>query len=194
MAMKIFRLFRADAGTTKFCKAEFAEDSLWHKESLFRNRYRNIHEVPIVYCVKNKCKPEDYPSAPAFLVSRRFCELIKKLNKNLECFESTIKYSGKEKDWKNKILYNDFYTLVFPEYELFDWDKSEYVSDISFDGRRIVTDTKKIVLDKNKLNVVDDNFFVLKEKSTKFLCTEIAKNAIENAGLTGIGFEELEIE
>lgn len=191
--MGIFRIFRAGVGTMKFCKAEFAEDSLWHKESLFRNRYRSIHEVPIVYCVKNKCKPEDYPSAPACLVSPRFCGLIKKLNKNLECFESMIKYAGKEKDLKDKILYDDFYTLVFPEYELFNWDASEYVSDISFDGRRIVTDTKKIVLDKNKLNAVDDNFFVLKEKSTKFLCTEMAKDAIENAGLTGIGFEELEI-
>ncbi|MDE5581648.1 MAG: hypothetical protein K2I95_09545 [Treponemataceae bacterium] len=190
--MGIFRIFRADAGTTKFCKAEFAEDSLWHKESLFRNRYRSIHEVPIVYCVKNKCKPEDYPSAPACLVSPRFCGLIKKLNKNVECFESVIKYAGKEKDLKDKILYDDFYTLVFPEYELFNWDASEYVSDISFDGRRIVTDTKKIVLDRNKLNAVDDNFFALKEKSTKFLCTEMAKDAIENAGLTGIGFEELE--
>ena len=190
--MGTFRIFRADAGTTKFCKAEFAEDSLWHKESLFRNRYRSIHEVPIVYCVKNKCKPEDYPSAPACLVSSRFCELIKKLNNNVECFESVIKYAGKEKNLKDKILYDDFYTLVFPEYELFNWDVSEYVSDISFDGRRIVTDTKKIVLDRNKLNAVDDNFFVLKEKSTKFLCTEMAKDAIENAGLTGIGFEELE--
>lgn len=190
--MGMFRIFRADAGTTKFCKAEFAEDSLWHKESLVRNRYRSIHEVPIVYCVKNKCKPEDYPSAPACLVSPRFCGLIKKFNKNLECFESVIKYAGKEKDLKDKVLYDDFYTLVFPEYELFNWDVSEYVSDIGFGGRRIVTDTKKIVLDRNKLNAVDDNFFVLKEKSTKFLCTEMAKDAIENAGLTGIGFEELE--
>ena len=103
-----------------------------------------------------------------------------------------IKYAGKEKDLKDKVLYDDFYTLVFPEYELFDWEASEYVSDISFDGRRIVTDTKKIVLDRNKLNAVDDNYFVLKEKSTKFLCTEMAKDAIENAGLAGIGFEELE--
>ena len=190
--MGMFRIFRADAGTTKFCKAEFAEDSLWHKESLVRNRYRSIHEVPIVYCVKNKCKPEDYPSAPACLVSPRICGLIKKFNKNLECFESVIKYAGKEKDLKDKVLYDDFYTLVFPEYELFNWDVSEYVSDIGFGGRRIVTDTKKIVLDRNKLNAVDDNFFVLKEKSTKFLCTEMAKDAIENAGLTGIGFEELE--
>ncbi len=192
--MRIFRIFRADAGATKFCKAEFVEDNLWHKESLFRNRYRSIHEVPIVYCVKNKCKPEDYPSAPACLVSSRFYALIKKLNKKLECFESVIKYSGKEKDLKDKILYDDFYTLVFPEYELFNWNASEYVSDISFDGRRIVTDTKKIVLDKNKCNAIDDNFFVLKEKSTKFLCTEVAKEAIENAGLTGIGFEELELD
>lgn len=132
--MGMFRIFRADAGTTKFCKAEFAEDSLWHKESLFRNRYRSIHEVPVVYCVKNKCKPEDYPSAPACLLSPRFCGLIKKLNKNLECFESVIKYAGKEKDLKDKVLYDDFYTLVFPEYELFNWEASEYVSDIGFDG------------------------------------------------------------
>lgn len=67
-------------------------------------------------------------------MSPRFCGLIKKLNKNLECFESVIKYAGKEKDLKDNILYDDFYTLVFPEYELFNWDASEYVSDISFDG------------------------------------------------------------
>ena len=54
----------------------------------------------------------------------------------------------------------------------------------------------KLVLSKEKLFLVDtsNNIFVLKETKLDIICTEIAKNMIESAGIKDVRFTELPVE
>ena len=160
------------------------QESPWFEEDFFMNRCEHKHELPIPYYVTNRYDPLDFPLSHNKLVSESFLNLIKKLNTEYESFESKLYYEKKEEMW------GPFYTMLFPEYELFNWDKSEYEID---DG--IICSMDKIVLDKSKtenLNI-KNNIFILKELPTKLLCTEIAKKAIEDAGLKGMTFKEIEV-
>ena len=160
------------------------QESPWFEEKFYRNECEHKHELPIPYYVTNRYDPLDFPLSHNTLVSESFLNVIKKINTEYESFESKLYYKKKEEMW------GTFYTMLFPEYELFNWEKSEYKID---DG--IIWSMDKIVLDKSKVmnTKFENNIFVLKEKKTYLLCTEVAKKAIEDAGLKGIGFEELEV-
>ena len=188
--MKFYKINRG-ANTTKFCEIHFFNESLWKNEELYFNKYEEKHEIPIKYELNNQYDPKSFPSSDAFLVSEKFFSVIKKLNKDFEYFESELYYKKNEKMWGN------YYTVIFPEYELFNWNKSDYSlfpsnnissKDISF-LRKIVLDNEKI-MNRETAN----QFFVLSESSCNLLCTETAKQAIEDAGLFDIIFEEIPVE
>ena len=54
----------------------------------------------------------------------------------------------------------------------------------------------KLVLSQEKLSLVDNsnNIFVLKETKLDVICTETAKNMIEEAGIKDVRFTELPVE
>ena len=111
------------------------------------------------------------------------------MNSDIKAFESELFY-------KNEKIWDIFYTLIFPEYSFFNWEKSDYEADENEKtGEKDIWLLRKLVLDKAKeLNISNlNNFFVLKEDPLTIICTEIAKNAIEEAGLTGVNFRELEV-
>ncbi len=86
--------------------------------------------------------------------------------------------------------------MIYPEYNLLDFENSDCKYEINkTTGDKNIRLLKKIVLKKSKVEQLnfDNNFFCLKEMPTKLLCTEIAKKAIEEACLTGVNFEELEV-
>jgi len=186
--MKMYLLTKG-TDSINYCEPEIFNDSAWKKEFLFRCEYKQLHELPIPYSVANKCEPSDFPLTTTILVSRRFFSIIQKLNKDYEFFESQFFYQKKEKLW------DLYYTIILPDYELFNWEESDYEKKININTKKaVVTNLKKIVLDKRKIqNVWENHFFILSEKRTQFICTETAKKAIEEVELTGINFEELEI-
>ena len=181
--MKFYELSNA-CGRTRYPEPTVFQESPWFEERFYRNECEHKHELPIPYYVTNRYDPLDFPLSKNTLVSESFLNVIKKINTEYESFESKIYYEKKEEMW------GTFYTMLFPEYELFNWEKSEYRY-----MNNIIATIKKIVLDKSKVEKTkfENNIFVLKEKKTYLLCTEVAKKAIEDAGLKGIGFEELEV-
>ena len=181
--MKFYKIGRGGEEIL-YPEPDIFEESPWYEEDFFMNRCEHKYELPIPYYVTNRYDPLDYPLASQKLMSEKFYNVIKKINTEYESFESKIYYEKKEEMW------GTFYTMLFPEYELFNWEKSEYRY-----MNNIIATIKKIVLDKSKVEKTkfENNIFVLKEKKTYLLCTEVAKKAIEDAGLKGISFEELEV-
>ena len=197
--MKIYRINRAPA--IKFCELELNIENEWSNEDLELNSYKLEHTLPIEYFTNNKNNPYDFPLAEGYVVSNKFYKIIVKINKNFKAFESKIYYNGKNKKQyleKNKSLeiWDNYFTIIFPEYELLNYEKADFETCTSFvTGKEFVSHIEKLVLDKEKLQKISSNhFFILKEKKVYLLCTETAKQAIEEAGLTGIAFEEVPVE
>ncbi len=204
--MKLYEISHETVMSTKYAEFQVAEESPWAGGLLFMNRYEKKQTLPIEYKTTNKVKTSDFPYSYNFLVSENFLDVIKKLNEEFEALESAIYYGGKnlkayceQSGNADGRIWENFYTMIFPEYNLFNWEKSIYTPKVSrVTGERIVTDLKKLVLDKNiidenKAALNKNNFFSLTEEPIKRFCTEKAKLAIEEAGLTGIEFEEVEV-
>lgn len=203
--MKIFRIKRAvsSQNVTKYVEFKIDVTSPWVNEDLYVNKYSEKHELPIPLYTENKLTPEDYPySGNAHIVSKRFLDVIKKLNSDFEAFESVVYYKGKnqkayckESGNADGKIWDNFYTMIFPEYNLFNWDESDYETDYVYGtNEKFVSRINKLVVNiKENEKISNNNFLILGEFSLYLLCTEKAKLAIEEAGLTGISFEEVEV-
>lgn len=205
--MKIYKIIRDLDNTTDYAEFQISSDSSWAGSLLFMNKNEHKYELPISYVTMNKNRPTDYPYSYNNIVSEQFMDVIKQMNTSYEALDSVVFYGGKnlksyclQSGNPDGRIWGMFYTVIFPEFELFNWDKSIFVEKNSkVSGKRIVTNLQKLVLDHNQLNkqiknLQNNNFFVLSEKPIDVLCTEKAKQAIEDAGLTGIAFEEVPIE
>ncbi len=158
----------------------------WEEEWLWMNIWRNRNlTLPVTMSVKNKYNPRDYPLARSKLVSQRLLDIIKKLNKNYEALPTQLYYKEKEPIW------DIYYSMIFPEYEAFNFEKSKYKS-----FRDKIIDLEELVLSKEKLSRVDtaNNIFVIKETNLDIVCTETAKDMIEAAGIKDVDFTELPVE
>lgn len=184
--MKYYSLESCGIETTKFCEPEvFGE---WEDEFLKGNCWKDrTLKLPITMSVVNKYNPGDYPLADSHLVSQKLLIIIKQLNKDLEVLPTQLFYKAKEPIW------DTYYTILFPEYDAFNFKKSEYDTGIDGEGVCLID---KLVLSKEKLFLVDktNNIFVLKETKLDVICTEIAKNMIESAGIKDVRFTELPVE
>lgn len=182
--MKYYSLEPCGIETTKFCEPEvFGE---WEDEFLKANRWKDRSlKLPITMSVDNKYNPGDYPLADSHLVSQKFLEVIRIVNKDIEILPTQLFYKAKE------LIWDTYYTIFFPEYEAFNFDKSQYTL-----FRNKIVGLKKLVLSKEKLSLVDtaNNIFVLKETKLDVICTETAKNTIEKAGIKDVRFTELPVE
>ncbi len=121
------------------------------------------------------------------LVSQKLLDIIKKLNKDYVALPTQLYYREKEPIW------DIYYSMIFPEYEAFNFEKSEYDAGIDGEGIWLID---RLVLSKKRLSHVDaeNNIFALKEKRVIIFCTETAKNMIEAAGIKDIRFTELPVE
>lgn len=201
--MKIYKITESVTASTNYCYPGVMEESLWSEQKLFISECTETYELPIPYNVDNKIPPNDFPVCHNILVSKNFLEVIKKFNADFNAYESQMHYNG-----KNKMAFmqehNDcdeiwdiYYTMQFPSYSLLNWDKSDFLKYYNDEiNKTIVTRINKLIIDKNKIEVLNfkNNIFHLEEKKTFLLCTETAKQAIEEAGLTGIDFEEVPVE
>ena len=184
--MKYYELDRGNLDTTKFCEPRLFGE--WEEEPLFSNDWENRNlKLPVTMSVKNKYNPEDYPLARSKLVSQRLLDIIKQLNKDYEALPTQLYYKEKEPIW------NTYYSMIFPEYEAFNFEKSEYDAGIDGEGIWLID---RLVLSREKLSHVDteNNIFALKEKSMIIICTETAKDMIEAAGIKDVSFTELPVE
>ena len=181
--MKIYEITN-EGESTKYCNPQLMGS--WFHEPLFMNWWddRTISR-PVTMSVNNKYKPEDYPIARTKLVSKKLLEIIKTLNRNYEALPTQMYYKAKEPIW------DIYYSMLFPGYELLNWEKSKYEAD----EERIIMSLDKLVISKGKLAALslENNLFCLKECQVFLLCTEKAKKTIEEAGTTGIAFDELEV-
>ena len=183
--MIIFEL-SSGSESTKFCSTFLEENDPWRKENFQLDAIHNIHELPIKYQAENKYRPDDYPiceNAP--LVSDKFLVVIKKLTQNLQFFASEI-YLKKLK------LFDGYHTLLFTKhYPAIDWDNSICVKTQSGKARSI----DKLVLSKSKLSEIPEHekMFLMEEEPGTILVTEEGKNAIEEAKIKGVMFNELDV-
>ena len=181
--MKIYEVTN-EGESTKYCEPQLMGN--WFYEPLFTNKWddRTI-SLPVTMSVNNKYKPEDYPISDTYLVSTKLLEIIKTLNSDYEALPTQMYYKAKEPIW------DIYYSMLFPEYKLLNWEKSKYEADTE----QIIMSLDKLVLSKEKVVALppENNLFCLKEKTTRLLCTEKAKKTIEEAGTTGIAFDELEV-
>ena len=183
--MKYYKIGRGGE-ETKYPEPELFGE--WEEEGLWKNKWRNRElKLPVTMTVKNKYNPGDYPLAWSALVSQKLLDVIKQLNKDYEALPTQLYYKEKDPIW------GIYYSMIFPEYEAFNFEKSDYDTGPFGDGIGLINE---LVLSKEKLSHVDaeNNIFVLKEKTIPILCTEIAKNMIEAAGIKGVRFTELPVE
>ncbi len=196
--MKYYSFEPCGVETTKFCEPELFGE--WKGEWLWKNKWRNRNlTLPVTMTVKNKYNPRDYPLAGSKLVSQRLLNIVKQLNKDYEALPTQLYYKEKDPIW------DTYYSMIFPEYEAFNFEKSKYKSfrevfdfenseyKLSRDG---ILDLEELVLSKEKLSRVDtvNNIFVIKETNLDVVCTEIAKDMIEAAGIKDVAFTELPVE
>lgn len=184
--MKYYEIGRGGEGRLKYPEPKLFGE--WEEEPLFSNDWENRNlKLPVTMYVKNKYNPGDYPLADSKLVSQRLFDIIKQVNKDYEALPTQLYYKEKEPIW------DIYYSMIFPEYEAFNFEKSEY--DTGPYGEDVgIIDT--LVLSKEKLSHVDreNNIFALKEASVVIICTEIAKDMIEAAGIKDVAFTELSVE
>ena len=181
--MKYYEIGRGGEGT-KYPEPELFGE--WEEEGLWKNKWRNRNlKLPVTMTVKNKYNPGDYPLARSKLVSQKLLDIIKQLNKNYEALPTQLYYKEKEPIW------DTYYSMIFPEYKVFNFDKSRYIL-----FRDKILDLEELVLSKKKLSKVDveNNIFVLKETDLDIVCTETAKDMIETAGIKDVRFTELPVE
>ncbi|MBD5436064.1 MAG: hypothetical protein HDR36_06095 [Treponema sp.] len=160
----------------------------WKGEGLWKNKWRNRNlKLPVTMSVKNKYNPGDYPLADSALVSQKLLDIIKQLNKDYEALPTQLYYKEKDSIW------GIYYSMIFPEYEAFNFEKSKYDTGPYGDGIYFIT---KLVLSKEKLSHVDveNNIFVLKENTIPIICSETAKDMIEAAGIKDVRFTGLPVE
>ena len=183
--MKYYEIDRSGE-ETKYCEPRFFGE--WEGEFLWMNLWENRElKLPVTMYVKNKYNPGDYPLADSKLVSQRLFDIIKQLNKDYEALPTQLYYKEKEQIW------DIYYSMIFPEYEAFNFEKSEYDTGIDGEGIGLID---KLVLSKEKLSnmSVENNIFALKETPVIIICTETAKNMIEAAGIKDVRFTELPVE
>ena len=184
--MKFYKFFRYSTAI-KYSECFIKSDCIWKNENLYSNNISEIHNSIVEYDLSKNIAPIDFPNADAFLVSEKFFNIIKKLNTNYHSFESKLFWKKEPKDFI-------FFTVIFPKYKILNLEKSDYETDYVYGTEeKFIWRINKIVLNKDALNI-KDNFFCLEEESLTLICTETAKQAIEEAGLTGIAFEEVPVE
>ena len=184
--MKYYELDRGNLETTKFCEPRLFGE--WAGEPLFSNDWENRNlKLPVTMSVKNKYNPGDYPLARSKLVSQKLLDIIKQLNKDYEALPTQLYYKEKEPIW------DIYYSMIFPEYEAFNFEKSEYDAGIDGEGIWLID---RLVLSREKLSQVgtENKIFALKEKSMIIICTDTAKDMIEAAGIKDVSFTELPVE
>ncbi|MCH5283701.1 MAG: hypothetical protein J1E59_08645 [Treponema sp.] len=184
--MKYYELGRCGVETTKFCEPELFGE--WEEEGLWMNEWENRElKLPVTMTVKNKYNPGDYPLARSKLASQKLLDVIKQVNKDYEALPTQLYYKEKDPIW------DIYYSMIFPEYEVLNLEKSEY--DTGPFGDDICT-IDKLVLSKEKLSQMgpENNIFALKEGAIIILCTETAKDMIEAAGIKDVRFTELPVE
>ena len=183
--MKYYKIGRGGK-ETKYPEPEvFGE---WEEEVLWMNEWRNRElKLPVTMTVKNKYNPGDYPLAGSKLVSQKLLDVIKQLNKDYEALPTRLYYKEKEPIW------GIYYSMIFPEHEAFNFEKSEYSMGLHEGDIGII---RKLVLSKGKLAISNDsnNIYALKEKNNHLFCTEIAKDMIEAVGIKDVSFTELPVE
>ena len=183
--MKYYEIGRGGE-ETKYCEPELFGE--WEDEFLKANRWRNRNlPLPVTMTVKNKYRPGDYPLADSHLVSERLLSLIRHLNRAFETLPTAIYYRKKEPIW------GGYHTVLFPEYEAFNFERSEYDAGIGGEGVCLI---EKLVLSKEKLSRIEsaNNIFVLKETHLDLICTQTAKNAIEAEDIKDVRFTEIPAE
>lgn len=184
--MKYYKLNRGGGERLKYPEPELFGE--WNNESLWMNEWENRNlKLPVTMSVKNKYNPGDYPLAGSKLVSQKLLDVIKQLNKDYEALPTQLYYKEKEPIW------DTYYSMIFPEYEAFNFEKSEYDTGPYGEGICMID---KLVLSKEKLFHVGtaNNIFALKETPVIIICTETAKNMIEAAGIKDVSFTELPVE
>lgn len=184
--MKYYKLNRGGE-ETKYPEPELFGE--WEGEVLWANEWRNRNlTLPVTMTVKNKYNPGDYPLAGSKLVSQKLLNVIKQLNKDYEALPTQLYYKEKDPIW------DTYYSMIFPECEAFNFEKSEYSEGLREGDIGII---RKLVLSKEKLAISNNgsnNIFALKEKNNNLFCTEIAKNMIEAAGIKDVRFTEVHVE
>lgn len=184
--MKYYKLNRGGGERLRYPEPELFGE--WNNESLWMNEWENRElKLPVTMSVKNKYNPGDYPLAGSKLVSQRLLDIIKKLNNDYEALPTQLYYKEKEPIW------DIYYSMIFPECEVFNFEKSKYDAGIDGEGIWLID---RLVLSKEKLSQVgiENNIFALKEKRIIIICTETAKDMIEAAGIKDVRFTELPVE
>lgn len=183
--MKIYKIGRGGK-TTKFCSTHIDFDNPWSDISFFSGKIEKIYNLPIIYHARNKNKPHDYPlCANGRLVSNRFLDIIKKLTANIQIFPSEIYY-------KDEKIADGYNTVVFTRsYPFIDWKKS-----ICENKSGYAIHIDKLVLSKGKLKEIPESekIFVMKEEEVYLFATEEGKKMIEEAGIKGVIFTEVEVK
>jgi len=184
--MKVFRIM-ADVNNIKFDKVrcEVKQKSPWFRTDFYVNEKIEINGMPIIEFETINSALSDIPYSPdAFLVSDKFYKIIKQMNNKTMPISSNI-YK------KDKLITDNYFVVIFfNQYSVVDWERSncrrEY--DIAYSIR-------KLVLSKNQIDKIPKNemIFASKEAIGYILITEEGKKIVENAGISGVMFEEIEV-
>lgn len=183
-----YYMIQGGSGSTRYCELRIPQDSVWFQEEFLQaNEWNNRNlPLPIPMNANNKYKPDDFPMADSTLVSKKVLDCIKAVNKSYEALPTQIYYKGEK-------IYDLYYTMLFPEYPLLNYEESDY--ETTRKNPKNIWMLRNLILEKKKIEMLpkDNSIFCVQELTTRIICTEIAKDALEKAGVIGMKFEELEI-
>lgn len=125
------------------------------------------------------------------IISESFKSLLLQFKEDASFLEFLpVKFSNQT---KNDKIPNYYLLNILTNIPCFDWDNSEYetYSPEATPDKKILIDFEKLVI-KQAL-VGERNIFRMEEQTVSVYISQKLKDAIEQAGLTGVEFEEIEV-
>ena len=122
------------------------------------------------------------------VVTPRLLSVLDSISNKIQKYKAQLYYQNKP------LSENHFAINLESAYDCMNLVRSEYSkSDIS--GKETIFVVRKLILSKEKLSQIpqDEHLFRLKEFTPVTIIDEYGKNLIEEAGVVGVEFQELEV-
>lgn len=182
------KYYEIDSGSdnVSYCNPYLTEDNEWYNEDLRSGQCSTTKKTPIIYSVDNDNDPDDLIiTGTSIMTPYKIFNIIKRYTASVIGLPSVFSLN-------NKIVHDEYTTLLIPQVEAFHFEKSIYSwSNII---PNYLGHIERIVLSESKL--ASSNYpaiFLLKEQSTHILISQELKTSLEQAKIRGAFFTEVDV-
>lgn len=194
--MKYYEIYRSDQQSTQGLFANFVDMN----SKVFWSDGKKIDQkmkLPVQYIMERQGKAKTFfpekleyinNSRDGILIHNRVKKIFASLTKHHTMYESQIEYQGEK-------LPGPYYTMNLEVLRsAMEIEKSDFWMD-EVRGKEYIASVHKLILSAKKLSQIpkDEHLFRLKEFTPITIIDEYGKDLIEEFGVVGVEFQELEI-